>query len=168
MKLLNLVLVSVLAFGFSLSTSPAIALNNDLPSERIFIVPGSTINLVARESSIPIAVQNNFDADITIQVHVRSNSPRVVIPKYFVQVVVPANTTINVQVPVRAIANGDVELRAWLESFTGHRIGKDVKIQMSVNADIETAAIVLFLGFVGSLLLVGVVRTVRKGKTSTQ
>lgn len=168
MRAIRALLFALLSFGLVASATPAMAVYQELPPEKIFIVPGSTINLVARESNIPVSVQNNFDVDITIQVHLRSNNPRVIIPKSFVEVVVPANTTINAQVPVRAIANGDVELTAWLESFTGNRIGENVEIKMSVNADIETAAIVLFLSLVGLLLLVGVFRTLRRKAASSK
>jgi hypothetical protein len=168
LKLTKGLLLALLSFGLIAAALPATALTRELPPEKIFIVPGSSINLVARESSIPVSVQNNFNVDITVQVHLRSNNPRVIVPKSFVEVVVPANTTINAQIPVRAIGNGDVQLTAWLESFTGNRIGKNVEIQMSVNADIETTAIVLFLSLVGLLLLIGVVRTLRRKTASSK
>jgi hypothetical protein len=168
LKLIKGLLLALLSFSLIATATPAIALNQELPPEKIFIVPGSSINLVARESNIPVSVQNNFDVDITIRVNLKSNNPRVIIPKSFVEVVVPANTTINAQIPVRAIGSGDVELTAWLESFTGNRIGKNVQIQMNVNADIETTAIVLFLSLVGLLLLVGVIRTLRRKTASSK
>jgi hypothetical protein len=41
-----------------------------------------------------------------------------------------------------------------------------VLINLTVNPDIETAAIVLFLSFVAVLMSIGVIRTLRRRKTS--
>ena len=136
--------------------APVSAIPTDIPSIRI--VPGSTINLVSSESKVPVRIQNDFDADIRVHVHMKPSNPRVSVPQA-VEVVVPASSGINAQVPVKAIGNGKVFLIVWLTTFSGIRLGANSNLQMNVNAGIETAMLIVFASLVGALGTVGVLRT---------
>lgn len=131
-------------------------------SDDVFIVKGSTINLVSRESSIPVVVTNNSVGQLNLVVNLRATNPKVVLDETAISVSIPAGTTANVQFPVRAIGSGQVLMVAWLSTSGGIEVGEPVTFRMVVNPDIETAAIVLFLGFVSVLILIGVIRTVRR------
>ena len=137
--------------------TPAVsAIPTDIPSIRI--VPGSTINLVSSESKVPVRIQNDFDADIRVHVHMKPSNPRVSVPQA-VEVVVPASSGINAQVPVKAIGNGKVFLIVWLTTFSGIRLGPNSNLQMNVNAGIETAMLIVFASLIATLGTVGVLRT---------
>jgi hypothetical protein len=136
--------------------APLAAIPTDIPSIRI--VPGSTINLVSSESKVPVRIQNDFDADIRVHVHMKASNPRVTVPQA-VEVVVPASSGINAQVPVKAIGNGKVFLIVWLTTFSGIRLGPNSNLQMNVNAGIENAMLIVFASLIGALGTVGVLRT---------
>jgi hypothetical protein len=138
------------------ATTPVSAIPTDIPSIRI--VPGSTINLVSSESKVPVRIQNDFDADIRVHVHMKPSNPRVSVPQA-VEVVVPASSGINAQVPVKAIGNGKVFLIVWLTTFSGIRLGPNSNLQMNVNAGIETAMLIVFASLIATLGTVGVLRT---------
>ena len=130
----------------------------ELPPVAIKIVPGSTIHLVARSSKLPISIQNDFPVNLRVQVHVAPNSLNALIPAT-IEVTVPANTTFVALVPVNAIADGPVQLHAWLTTFSGLSLGDAVDLNLVINAEIEES---LFLGFVilvAGLGVVGVIRT---------
>jgi hypothetical protein len=131
----------------------------DIPSVRI--VPGSVINLVSSESKVPVRIQNSFDSEIRVHVHMLPSNPRVTVPNA-VEVIVPANSGINAQVPVKAIGNGKVFLIVWLTTFSGLRLTENAHLQMNVNAGIETAMLIVFGVLVFGLGTVGVLRTRRK------
>lgn len=154
----------LLVLSLSLLSSPASAenLTTETGEPGVSIVRGSTINLVARESSVPVVVENTLPGEVRVIVHLRSNSPKVLISKSEVQLVLPAGTTENVKFPIQAIGSGSVVLVSWLTSLNGNEIGKRIPIKMVVNPDIETAAIVLFLSFVAVLIVIGVRRTLRR------
>lgn len=142
----------------------------DVPASQIpsvHIVPGSTINLVSRESNVPVRVQNDFDSDVTVHVHMSPSNPRVIVPNA-VAITVPAHSAVNAKVPVQAIANGKVFLIVWLTTFSGLRLGKDSILQMNVNADIELAMLIGFGAIVIILGTFGAVRTVRKNRRKHQ
>ena len=116
---------------------------------------GSSVNLVSRESKIPIAIRNAFDSDVRVHVHVSPSNPRVIVPGA-VEIVIPAGETVNAQVPVKAVAQGKVFLIVYVTTFSGIRLTKNSYVQMTVNPDVEFAllggfgALVLGLGAVGA------------------
>lgn len=141
------------------------AIPTDIPS--VHIVPGSVINLVSSESKVPVRIQNDFDSEIRVQVHMLPSNPRVLVPNA-VEVVVPAQSGINAQVPVKAIGNGKVFLIVWLTTFSGIRLTENAHLQMNVNAGIETAMLIVFGVSVLGLATVGVLRTRRKLRRKAQ
>ena len=141
------------------------ALPTDIPGVRI--VPGSVINLVASESKVPVRIQNSFDSEIRVHVHMLPSNPRVTVPNA-VEVVVPANSGINAQVPVKAIGNGKVFLIVWLTTFSGLRLTENAHLQMNVNAGIETVMLIVFGTVVAALGTIGVLRTRRKLRIKAQ
>jgi hypothetical protein len=81
-----------------------------------------------------------------------------------VEVKIPALTSVTAKVPVEAIANGEVFLKVWIETFSGNRIGRPIMLNMNVNADVETTLLLGFAGGVVVLLGLGIFRTVRKNR----
>lgn len=160
-----LILALIPSASASASVAPGAAasvyLSNPLPPTAIKIVPGSTIHLVSRSSKLPISIQNDFPTEIRVQVHVAPTNLSALIPAA-IEVTVPANTTYVAQVPVTAIADGDVVLHAWLTTFSGLSLGEAVNLNLTINAEVEDSLIGGFAAAVVALLVVGVVRTVRK------
>jgi len=157
-RLISLLVIAVLGVSGTASANELTVAD----SEEVFIVKGSTINLVSRESSIPVVVSNNSVGQMNLVVNLRATNPKVVLDETAISVSIPAGTTANVQFPVRAIGSGQVLMVAWLSTSGGIEVGEPVTFRMVVNPDIETAAIVLFLGFVSMLILIGVIRTLRR------
>lgn len=151
MRLWLAVVLSLLT-GFA-SSMPAHA---DL-SDDIRIISSSDINLLARESRLPITIQNNWNYPITLTVHGFSNSFRLEVLNR-VEVQIPAGESLVAELPVRAIANGPVDLRVWL-SVNGNRLGSDTELRVNVNPDVELYLIVGFLVLLSGLGVAGAVRT---------
>jgi hypothetical protein len=159
-----LAVIAALATSVGVALPPAHAADADVSA--VTIVKGSAINLVSRESSFPVPVTNTLLGEVRVIVNLQSSSGKVVVEDSTVQLVIPAGTTMNAQFPIRAIGSGDVVMVAWLTSLSGLELGKPVPIKLTVNPDIETAAIVLFLSFVAVLIVIGTIRTVRRRKTT--
>jgi hypothetical protein len=138
-----------------------------LPPFAVKIVPGSVIHLVSRSSKLPVSIQNDFPVNIRVQVHVAPNNLSALIPAA-IEVTVPANTTYVAQVPVTAIADGDVVMQAWLTTFSGIPLGDPVDLQMTINAEIEESLIGGFVILVAGLGVAGVVRTITKRRRASE
>lgn len=148
--------VLALALALGLVSSPALA---QQPSE-IAIVPGSTINMVAREARIPITIENASDALATVTLKGVATSFRIEVVE-FVETEVPANTSVVVELPVRAIANGPVQLKLWLVQ-DGKMLNDFVFVDVNVNYDVELFLLVSFAVVLLVLITVGGIRTARK------
>ena len=162
-----LVIIIAVAVSTVLAAAPALpATLTETDSGAVSIVKGSSINLVSRESSLPVAVTNTLAGEVQVIVNLKSSSAKLVVEDSTMQLVIPAGTTVNAQFPIRAIGSGNVVLVSWLTALSGRELGDRVPINLTVNPDIETAAIVLFLSFVAVLMVIGVIRTLRRRKTS--
>ena len=162
-----LILIIAVAASTVLAAAPALpATLTETDAGAVSIVKGSGINLVSRESSLPVAVTNTLSGEVRVIVNLKSSSAKLVVEDSTMQLVTPAGTTINAQFPIRAIGSGNVVLVSWLTALSGRELGDRVLINLTVNPDIETAAIVLFLSFVAVLMSIGVIRTLRRRKTS--
>ncbi len=148
-RLLTMVLVAL-----AVLTGPA-ALASD-----VYIVPGSEVNLVARDGRIPITIKNDSSESATIIVHGKSSSFRLEVLKE-TELTIPAGSSQVAEVGVRAVANGPVELEVWLEE-NGVEVGKREIIQVNVNYDVELFLLVSFAFAMFGLILIGSYRTVRK------
>lgn len=150
-------LTIALVFAASTSATAATGIND----YDVKIVRGSNINLVAQSSRVPILIQNNYNTEVRLLIHVSTSNLRVRLPQT-TAVTVPANSTVNTTVPVQAVANGEVTLNIWLTSFSGVRLGNDESIQMTVIGNVEAIALGSLGALVGVLLILGTIRMVRR------
>jgi hypothetical protein len=164
---ISLVIIIAVAVSTVLVAAPALpATLTETDAGAVSIVKGSGINLVSRESSLPVAVTNTLAGEVQVIVNLKSSSAKLVVEDSTMQLSIPAGTTVNAQFPIRAIGSGNVVMVSWLTALSGRELGDRVLINLTVNPDIETAAIVLFLSFVAVLMSIGVIRTLRRRKTS--
>jgi hypothetical protein len=164
-KNLTIVLIVAIAASLGLSAMPAFpAQSAEAPAPGVSIVSGSDINLVSRQSSFPVVVNNSLGGEVRVVVNLVSGSPGILVEQQKVSLVIEAGATANAQFPISAIGGGDVVMVAWLTSLSGIEMGPKVTIKLSVNPDVETWAIVLFLSLVAVLVVVGLIRTARKSR----
>ena len=130
----------------------------------VYIVPGSEVNLVARDGRIPVTIKNDSSESATIIVHGKSSTFRLEVLKD-TEITIPAGSSQVAEVGVRAVANGPVELEIWLEE-NGVEVGKREIIQVNVNYDVELFLLVSFAFAMFGLILIGSYRTVRKLRRS--
>lgn len=146
----------LVALLMALLVLPTTALAQDVE-----IVPGSNINLVARDTRIPVTVKNNTDEPVTVMVRGQSTSFRLEVLED-AEVLIPAQSSAIAELPVRAIANGPVEIAVWVEEKSGERVGEEVLIEINVAYDVELFLLVLMGVAMFSLIIVGIIRTVIK------
>ena len=125
-----------------------------LPSNGVRIVPGSKINLVSSQSRVPISIRNDYGVEVRVFLWAKPVALWLEMPQT-TEVTIPANTTINATVPITAIANGSAEVRVYLTSFSGVRIGPTVWLRLQVERDVEPAILVTFSAIVVVLGVIG-------------
>lgn len=128
------------------------------------VPPGSlTKNLLARTGDLPVTVENTLDHDVNVVLALRPRSGRLVVEKP-VPVTVPANGMTRVLVPVRAIADGEVDLGVSLLTPDLKRIDEAPPITIRVRSDWESRGITAVASVLVLLLVVGLVRGIRRGR----
>jgi hypothetical protein len=92
---------------------------------------GGRVTLGARSGSFPVTVVNDLDQAVRVRVGLVSSSPRLrVSPSE--TVVVEAQQKKQLQVPVSAVANGQVQVQGRLEAADGADVGPAVTINVRV------------------------------------
>lgn len=138
-----------------------------LPPAQVFVVTGSNINIVSRESKVPVSIQNNYDRQVKIRVHASAPDPAVTVQNY-VSLTIPANSRKDALIPISILSGGDYKLNVWVTTFNDIRVGETVEMNLTVNPDVEVFVIIVFGALIAVLLVLGVVRMKRRNTTGEQ
>ena len=155
--------ITALTFAL-LVLAPSVASAEDSAYD-VKVIKGSNINLVSQASRVPVLIQNNYDTEVRVLVHVSTSNLRVRLPEA-TSVTIAPNSTVNAVIPVQAVANGDVELNVWLTSFSGVRLGEDTVITMHVLGNAEAIGLISMGSLVLLLLVVGSIRMIRRRRVA--
>lgn len=138
--------------------------SNEITKNSVTVVPRQDINFITDSGNIPVRVRNGLDVDATVTVVLRPDHPRLTVDERTTETV-PAGQEMDVQVPVRAIGSGDVEVTAQVLTPTGAKINDDSTFQVRVRAGWEEVGTWIAAGLVALLFLAGIWRTVRRGRS---
>ena len=133
--------------------------------DAVSVLPSSDFNLVSRTGEVPVRVTNALDLPVTVSVSLRPNDRRLVADEP-VLVTVPAASETIVRVPVHAVQSADVAITVEVRTQAGDLVDDDANFTVRVRADWEGIGTAI----IGSLLTVGVLvglfRTIRRGRTA--
>ena len=126
-------------------------------------VPSSTINLISSEAQLPVRITSSLDQNVTVQVYLVSDNKRLQVPRT-TTVTVPAHQQAKVTVPIQAVGSGDVGLTVQVLAADGTTVGTPTTVHMRVRADWESRGTGIIVGILVSIVVIGTVRTVRRGR----
>ncbi len=158
-KLLRVLLASL--FLIPISVAPARA---TLPPALVYVVKGSDINMVSRDSKVPVSIQNNYDRTVRIRVHARSTDPALTVKNY-VSLTIPANSRKDALLPITVISTGKFKLKVWVSTFTNLRISQNTDLTITANPNIELFVLVGFGLVLAVLVGLGGYRMFRRSKS---
>lgn len=125
--------------------------------------PASVINLIDEQAKIPISVTNNYDSPVTLRVRLKATDARLQFqtsPK----LQIPAYSTAQTHVPVRAVGHGDISVRVSLTNLKGQEVGSPEDIQVRVRAQWESTGVYVLAGILAIVLVGGIIRRIAKGR----
>ena len=125
--------------------------------------PSSTINLINSEAVLPVRIVSSLDQDATVHVRLISDSQRLQIPNT-ASVEVPAGGEGTAKLPVTAVGSGEVNLTVQVLAADGTPVGQPSTVHLQVRADWESVGTAVIGIALLLVLVVGVVRTVRRGR----
>lgn len=119
---------------------------------------GSEIQLIGRESAIPLFVANHTNRQINVEIRLRATTGHLQVDHPVVVTVAPDSVT-RAQIPVNAIANGSTVVHASLWTPDGVELPTTASFAVNINTDLETVIIAVLGGIVVVLLIAGFIRT---------
>lgn len=129
----------------------------------IGVEAGGTVNLISSSGELPVTVRNDLPQPVTVLVRLTPRDPALQVPD-LVEVVAPPESAQPVPVAVRAVGTADVEIYAELLTPSGRPVGDAATWTVRVRADWEGVGTAVAAGAVGLLFVVGMVRTIRRGR----
>lgn len=127
------------------------------------VAQSAPINLLDAKANLPIRVENSYGEPVNVVVHLRPSDPRLQVLDD-ATVTVPANASTLAEIPVNAIGSGNVTIRVIVKSASGLVIDDHTILTVRVRAGWESTATLVGAILLGLLVLVGIVRTVRRGR----
>lgn len=125
------------------------------------LVSTSNFLLIADNGQrLPITVSNDLDQRVTVYVTVRPQSGLLAVENTRVELRIDPHAQAKVDVPVRSLSNGVVEIDVTLASATGEPVGAPISAEVNVQAGWETPIVVIIAALVVVVFVVGIVRTV--------
>ncbi|GAB2464324.1 DUF6049 family protein [Xylanimonas ulmi] len=146
------------------AVSAAVSAADALRGRLAVSVVDTEITLISAAGSLPVSVRNDLPVDATVTVMLEPDDPRLVVGARPTQTIA-AGAEARITVPVSALASGDVEVEVRLLTPDGAPAAAPVTLQLRVRAGWETVGTAVIAGGVALLLIVGIWRTVRRGRS---
>ncbi|MDR0945795.1 MAG: DUF6049 family protein, partial [Bifidobacteriaceae bacterium] len=128
---------------------------------QVKIVKGSEVNLIAEAGQVPVVVRNTSAQAVTVQVAFDVADP-VIRARKSARIHVAAGEQATAMVPIRAIANGTVQVKATLVNAHGAAVSGATSFAVRVHAEWENIGTLIFAVLVVLLFGFGLVRSIRR------
>jgi hypothetical protein len=145
----------------------ATAIANAFTASGTMGISGTGLTLISDSGLVPLNVWNHLPSDAVVRVVLTPDDSRLLVEDQPL-VQIPQGVTQLVYVPVRAIASGDVMVTAELVSESGLVVASLVGIELRIRAGWETVTSAIIAGALVLLLIIGIVRTIKRGRSSSR
>lgn len=126
--------------------------------------PGSSVLLVTGEQAmIPVRIENSTDRSARVRLRVESPTPQLSTEVTDIVTLGPEESR-SVEVPVRGLANADVNSTVRLLTADGDVLPQSTELLVRVRADWENTATIAIGAALVLVLVGGLFRTIRRGR----
>ena len=126
---------------------------------------GSAITVLSDETSLPITVVNDLNSDVVVTLFVRPTTAILAVEEPLTRVLVNADSSSRVFVPVQSLANGTVLVEMSLLGSEGNQIGELVTIPITIRAGWEGLISIGLAVLVGGTFAFGLVRAIQRRRS---
>ncbi|GIJ00640.1 hypothetical protein CLV28_1216 [Sediminihabitans luteus] len=134
-------------------------------ADGVQVVPGSTFNLIADSGDVTVRLRNNLPQEASVRLVLTPDDPRLQIEEN-PSVVVPANSDLAVPVTVDAVGSGNVVVDVQVLGQDGTEVTAPSSFEVRVRAEWEGVGTAVGAVLLGLLLVGGIWRTVRRGRSA--
>jgi hypothetical protein len=133
--------------------------------EAVSAKPSSTVNVISQETEIPLDISNSLPVPVTVTVALETKDQRLKMTKA-VTATLSAHNTTKVRVPVKALGSGNITAKVRILDGSLQPLGSPRALEVRVRADWENIGTLVFCLFFFTLLIIGLVRSFRRGRRS--
>jgi hypothetical protein len=127
------------------------------------VVGDGPYNLLTSAGDLPIRVENSLEYAVRVELRLRPRSARLTATERALVELSPRSGR-DVRIPVRGVANGDVDVEAVLRAPGGTVVGVPTTFTVRVRQDWESRGVIAAGILLVGLLLFGLSRSVRGGR----
>ena len=125
--------------------------------------PSSTINLISTEAMLPVRISNGLAIPVNVQARARTSDPRLQVGEPQ-NVQVPARSAATANIPLKAVGNGNIQVRVGIATNTGQVISQANPLHIRVRPGLEDKAIWGAAAIAVAVFVFGLIRTFRRGR----
>ncbi|MGV8979213.1 MAG: DUF6049 family protein [Cellulomonas sp.] len=123
-------------------------------------------NIIASATQIRLTIHNALPQEATVRVDLRPRKACMSVPAAPVPATIPARSDASVAIDIRANANCEVDVDAYLLAPDGTVVASPVQFSARLAPTIENVGTLVIGALLAVGLVIGVVRTARRGQTS--
>lgn len=133
----------------------------DAYSTAVYAEPSAPVNVISTSVNFPVRVVNALPWDVRVRVGLDPSDPRMRVVQAQ-EVTIPANSALVVEVPVKAIGSGDINVTYKVTTLTGELVDDSHSVSVRLRAEWEDTATITVAILVGIAFISGLFRTIRR------
>ncbi|HEY3436091.1 MAG TPA: DUF6049 family protein [Actinotalea sp.] len=133
--------------------------------DAVAVDPGTVLTLVSTTGGLPVRLRNSLAQPVTVSVTLQTGNGRLRADAP-VKVTVPAHGEQTALIPVHAIQSADLQVGVELRTPDGTLVDADTALPVRVRAEWEGIGTAVVAGVLAVGLVIGLIRTIRRGRTS--
>ena len=131
----------------------------------VTVDPGTVVNLISTTAGLPVRLRNRLDQPATVSVSLQSSNGRLRADAP-VKVTIPAHGQQTALIPVHAIQSADLNVGVEVRTPDGVLVDAQTSLPVRVRAEWEGIGTAVIAGFLALGVVIGLIRTIRRGRTS--
>nr|WP_281368100.1 DUF6049 family protein [Helcobacillus massiliensis] len=136
--------------------------------KRVTVTMASSYNLASSSVGLPITIRNDFDTPVTVTPDLSVSKRIVRIQKEPGAVTIPPHSSVDVSVPIEAIANGTLDLDVTLVTPDGSKPFGTQSVEVHANPAWENRTTLIIVVGMAVLVVAGVIRAGRSGRSDAR
>lgn len=130
-------------------------------SHAVHAEPSAPINVISTSVNFPVRVVNSLPWEVRVRVDLDPSDRRMRVVE-IPEVTIPAHSARAVEVPVKAIGSGDINVTYKVLTVTGTVLDNSHSVSVRLRAEWEDAATMAVATVVGIAFVGGLIRTLRR------
>lgn len=123
--------------------------------------PSAPVNVISTSVNFPVRIANALPWEVRVRVDLDPSDRRMRVVE-IPEVTIPANSSRAVEVPVKAIGSGDINVTYMVLTANGTLLDNTHSVSVRLRADWEDAATMAIAVVVGMAFIGGLLRTLRR------